>query len=921
MKQFVYQFSKEEVLKQYKTTFEGIDQNEANLRQKFYGKNSLQVKKKNTILIHFLSQFTDPMVIILAISGIIALFLDSIRDATVLFIIVTINIIIGFIQEYKAEKVLTSLKLLVKAKAKVIRSGHLMEINAENIVEGDIAVLEEGDRIPADIRLIEENNLKTNDFSLTGESNPVKKFTHTIDHEVLLGDRNNLIFMGTTVATGNAKGVVIATGMKTEIGRIAHLSQGTQSDSSPLQKQLNNVAKKLTIVAGVIGLMIFVGGTLQELSLKDSLIFALTIAASIVPQALPTQIAVALSLSAGRLAKKKAIIKKLSAVETLGSTHLICTDKTGTLTKNEMTVQEIIFANKNYSVTGIGYEPKGQILDEKRKELTTEEKERLKEVFLTGILASNAEISAPDKEHLSWHAIGDPTEAALITFSEKAGFHQKELNQKDQELREFSFDAGRKMMSSIRDMGDGKIRAYIKGAPLIILDRCSHFLDENSVKPLTEEYKKFLVSEDERYAKKTYRILAYAYHDLNNFDENMTMAEVERDLTFVAMVAMIDPPREEVKEAIEMAKIAFIRVIIITGDYALTAKAIAEKIGLGDEKNITVITNEELSKMSDFALLHSLIKDNIIFSRTTPEDKLRIVDLLKKAGEIVAVTGDGINDSPALKRADIGVAMGKTGTDVAQESSEIILMDDSFGTLVDAIREGRIIYANLKKTIIGTLIACMGELTIVLLSMFFGFYFDMPLGILAIQILAIDMGGEFFPLTALTFDPGEHDIMKEPPRSPSDYILNKKRLIDIAWTSALMGALAYINFFLFATREGFSWRGFNDLHSELYFRALTLSYITIVLIQLASILSLRTKKGVISKYFFSNKRLLASYIISIILILNVSYNPYVSKFLQTGPLKLSDWLFALAATAVFLIIREGYKISCSKTSRTTLRSS
>ncbi|MBI5755277.1 cation-transporting P-type ATPase [Candidatus Peregrinibacteria bacterium] len=902
---FAYQLTAGEVLKRYKTTPDGIDQKEAELRQTIYGKNRLEISQKNTLLISFLAQFTDLMVVLLIIAGIISLFLNNTRDAMVFFAIVIINIIVGFIQEYKAEKMLDSLKNLVKAKAKVTRNGKLIEISAEEIVPGDIITLEAGDRVPADMRIIEENGLGANDFSLTGESNPVKKFVHPIDHEVALGDRNNLFFTGTTVAMGNGKGVVIAIGMRTEIGRIAHLSHETPDDISPLQKQLNHVAKKLMIIAGGVTLLIVASGMAREFSWKTALIFALPIAASIVPQALPAQISVALSLSAGRLARKKAVIKKLSAVETLGSTHIICTDKTGTLTKNEMTVQEILLGEKKYSITGVGYEPIGDILDAEGQKLSSQEE--LGPLFLTAVLASNAEVSPPDKEHLTWYAIGDPTEAALITMTEKAGLHQKKLNETYHELREFSFDAGRKMMSSVRDMGNGHIQAYVKGAPLIILKHCTHYLDGNTVKPMTPEYKKFVTEEDEKYASQAYRMLACSYRDLDNFHEKMPMSEVEQNLIWIGMVAMIDPPRDEVKAAISAAKQALIRVIIITGDYALTAKAIAQKIGLGNEKNIEVVTNEELARMSDVALLKNLIQENIIFSRTTPEDKLRIVNLLKKAGDIVAVTGDGINDAPALKRADIGVAMGKTGTDVAQESSEIVLMDDSFATLVDAIREGRIIYANLKKTIIGNLMACMGELVIVLISITFSFLFDIPLGILAIQILAIDMGGEFLPLTALTFDPGEKDIMKEPPRSPIDYILNKKRLMDIAWSSLLMGGLAYANFLLFAVREGFSWKGFSDLTSPLYAQAVTLTYVTIVLIQLGNIVSLRTKENMFSKYLMSNKRLIGAYLLSGILILNVSYNPYISKFLQTGPLNRMDWLMAFSAMFLFVFIREMYK--------------
>lgn len=901
----IYKLSVDDIFKKFNASTEGLSDEEALQRQKIYGKNKLEVKQKNKLLNDFLNQFKDLLILILIISGLISIFLESYRDAVVLFTIVIINAIIGFIQEYKAEKILDSLKSLVKAKAHLQRSGKLTEISAEEIVPGDIIILEAGDRVPADIRLIEENDLGANDFSLTGESNPVRKFIHEIAETVLLGDRNNMVFMGTTIATGNGKGVAVAIGMQTEIGRIANLSHKTEDELSPLQKELNHVARKMAIIAGCIGGLLFFGGLFREFGLKEAFVFAIAVAASCVPQGMPTQVSVALSLSAGRLAKQKAIIKKLSGVETLGSTHIICTDKTGTLTKNEMTVQHCIIGKNHFSISGVGYEPKGSIFDLSGKEISAAHLKQLKLFFETGILASNAEILPPDPEHPVWHAIGDPTEAALITLAEKVGLSKKVLNQEYQELKEFPFDACRKMMSSIRQINAQTIRAYIKGAPLITLDKCARYFDGQEVKPLTKDQKQYFSQQDEEYAKKAYRVLAYAYRDLSNFNQDLKIQDVERDLTFLGLVAMMDPPRDEVKAAIEAAKQAFIRIIIITGDYALTASAIAQKIGIGAE--ISVITTNDLAKMSDISLLHSLIHKNIIFSRTSPEDKLRIVDLLKRAGEIIAVTGDGVNDAPALKRADIGVAMGKTGTDVAKESSEIVLIDDSFATLVSAIKEGRIIYTNLKKTITSSITSNGGELFTVLLSLLFGYLYDIPMAILAIQILAVDLGGEMLPLTFLTWDPGEKDIMKEAPRNPTDYILNNRRLFDIAWTGFLMGLFAYLNFILLSVREDFSWVGFSDLDSLVYARGLTLSYVTIVFIQWMNILSRRTKTKVLSSYLWSSPRLLLGYLFSIILLLNISYNPYISQFLQTGPLKLSDWLMAILAAIIFLIIRETYK--------------
>lgn len=905
-----YQLTKEEILKRYNSSLEkGLSEKEARQRQFLYGKNKLQIKKRGTILFKFLIQFKELLVVMLVVAGAISIFLHEYRDAIVMFSIVIANSIIGILQEYKTEKILESLNKMVNAKAKVIRDGEFKEIEMESVVPGDIIKIEEGDNIPSDIRLIEENNLATNDFSLTGESNPVKKFTHEIRNNVSLGDRNNIAFMGTTVAIGNAVGVAIATGMETEIGKITNLSQQTKEEISPLQKEMNNVARQMVIVAGVVALGIFIIGLIREQHIREAFVFALAVAASCVPEGLPAQITVALSLGAGRLAKKRAIIKKLSAVETLGSTHIICSDKTGTLTKNEMTVQNFLVGRNEFSVTGVGYEPKGNILNNKGQVWKRAELKTLNVFFETGVLDSEAKIKSPDKEHRDWYSIGDPTEAALITLAEKAGYSASLLEHNFEKLKEFPFDAARKMMSCIRKTPDKQIMVYVKGAPLTILEKCTKYFDGEGIREINSSDKEYLVKKCEDYAVQALRVLAYAYKDLNEFDRDITMEETEDKLIFLGLVAMADPPREEVKKAIEEAKAANIRVIIITGDYAVTAEAVARKIGIGGKEkgDLKIITSKDLCKMSDIMLLHSLINKNIIFSRTSPEDKLRIVDLLKKAGEIIAVTGDGVNDAPALKRADIGVAMGKTGTEVAKESSEIILLDDSFAILVEAIKEGRIIYQNLKKTILSCINSNGGELFAVILSMLGSFLFNIPMAIAAIQILAIDLIGEMPLLAALAWDREEKNLMLNPPRNPTDHIINRKSLFDLGWSGFLMGLLAYLNFLFLSFRENFSWINFQDQGTGIYFRAMTLTYITIIFVQWANILSRRTQGTVISKYIWSNSRLLLGYALSFFFLLNISYNPYISKFLQTGPLALTDWFMAILAAFIFLIIREFYK--------------
>jgi len=908
-----YKLSTEEVLATLKSKQEGLNEDDSIQRIKIYGENKLITSKRVPLIFKFFQQFKDLMVVILIVAGSFSLYLNEVRDAMIMYSIVLINAVIGFVQEYKAEKTMNSLKTLMQAQAKVFRNGQALETSQAKLVPGDIVKLEEGDSVPADLRIIIENNLSTNDFALTGESNPTRKFTHAINGNAALGDRNNLAFMGTTVATGNGIGIIIHTGMETEIGRIANLSQDTDTEESPLQKEINHLAKSVTIVTLIISAILTGIGVLMDFTLREAFLFGLGIAASCVPEGLPAQVSIALSLAAGRLAQQKAVIKRLSAVETLGSTHIICTDKTGTLTKNEMTVQKILMGLEEFEVTGTGYEPKGTILDNQGNQITWQKMEENEIFFRAGALASNATINSPDKEHQNWYAVGDPTEAALVSFARKAEEDISELDKLFPEIKEFTFDSVRKRMSSIRDI-HGKKFVFVKGSPQSLIEKCTHIKEGTNVRLITEADKKIIIDKDDEYASQALRVLACAYKEMTNYSPDITMENTEENLIFLGLAAMIDPPRDEVKGAIDAALKAHIRVIIITGDYALTAQAIAKKIGFDQDGHpITLIKGAELDKMSDIELLQNLIKSNLIFSRTSPENKLRIVSLLKKTGEIVAVTGDGVNDAPALKKADIGVAMGKTGTEVAKDASEIVILDDSFSTLVTAIREGRTIFQNLKKTILASLVANGGELFTVLFSLAGTILFDYPLAILALQILAVDLVGELLPLTCLTWDPPQAQIMNEPPRNPEEHVIKKSTLIDVAWSGLLMGLLAYLNFIFLFFREGENPIGISP-DSAFYMRATTLTYVSIVITQWFNITSRRTgtTESALTKYIFSNKKLLLSYVLSLIFLLNISYNPYISSYLKTAPLTLTDWCFAILGALIFFAIRESYKLFLKK---------
>ena len=902
-----YQKTVKETFDTLKTSEKGLDEQEAQKRLEKYGENKLVRLKKTPEIIKFLLQFRDVLMIILLVAAGMSFIIQNYRDGLVMLIIALINAIIGYFQEHKAEAIMDSLEQLVQSPSKVIRDGQTSEINQSKLVIGDIVVLEEGDKIPADLRIIESYNLKTNDVSLTGESLPQEKNSNTMKEEVSLADRENMAYLGTNVASGSAKGVVIATGMDTEMGKIADLTQEEEKSKSPLQMELQSVANKIAIFAVIIGTLLFGVSLYQGLGLNFAIIYGLGIAVAVVPQALPMQITVALAQGVDRLAHKNAVVKKLSSVETLGSTNVISTDKTGTLTKNEMTVQKVFYNGKEYDVTGIGYEPRGKILNENGEEITQEEIDKLEIMFDAATMASNAEIHPPDDEHSSWYPIGDPTEAALITLSTKVGTRAENEDEENPELHEFSFDSERKRMSSVRQFDDGEYLA-MKGALDSVLSVSKYIYKDGKKVPITEEDKEKYRKLNEKYSKNAMRVLSFAFRKLGPEHKDYVLEEVEKDVIFLGIVAMIDPPKEGVRESIEQAHEAHINTYIMTGDHAITAKAIGKEINLVKEnEDIQVITGKDFDDLSDQELKEIMdSKESLIFSRVSPEHKLRIVKNLKNQQKIVAVTGDGVNDAPALKSAHIGVAMGGMGTDVSKQAAELILLDDSFPTLVYAIKEGRTIYNNLKKTVIASLTSNGGELAVVLLGLLGVSLFNLPVPILAIQILAIDLLAEILPLTAFTFDPGSKDIMKSPPRDKDEHIVNKRTFSEILFFGVLMGGLAYLNFYLFNSRMG----AMNLTESHpLYSRATTITYLTIAFTQLTNIMSRRYEKiSFFNKNIVSNKKMIYSIGLSIIMIIIAIYTPFINQYLGFTGISLIDWLYVIGSAAVFLAAHELLKI-------------
>ncbi len=899
-----YRLSPQEVLAQLNTSGEGLTHAEAADRLAQMGPNSLDIHHNEAWFITFVRQFRDLMIALLLASATISWYLGDVRTAIVLLAIVFFNTTIGFLQEFKAEKLIESLEKLVVSNARVLRGGEETEIASAELVVGDIVRIEAGDSVPADLRVLNEEELSTNDFALTGESNPTRKFKHALQSVVRLSARQNLVFMGTTVATGEGHGVVVATGMHTELGRIASLSQTTTSMLSPLQKEMNNIATRVTQGTVVLCAALLPVAIVGGLGHKDAFLFAIGIASSIIPQGLPAEINTALAQAASKLARARALVKKLSAVETLGATNVILTDKTGTLTKNQMTVTHLLIGKTEYGVTGTGYETNGAVTESTGKHLGGKALLDLHLFFQTGALASNALVNPPDDEHQEWHVIGDPTEGALITLARKAGLDPSLLDEQFPEQKEYAFDSARKRMSSVREV-DGQLYLFVKGAPENILEQSVDLWDHGHTRPLSAKDRAFFAEYNEAHAAKAQRNLAFAYRVLpKSFDPKKEQLEAaEQKLTFLGITSMVDPLREEVPAAMVAARHAHMSVSIVTGDFAITARAIAVQAKLANKaEDLVVISGEDLQTLADKDVLKHIKRGGTIFSRVAPEDKLRIVEIAERAGLVVAVTGDGINDAPALKRANIGVAMGVTGTDVAKQSAEIVLLDDSFHTLVGAVQQGRTIFKNIQKGTLSAFTSNGAELVVNLVSLAAMTAFHIPLAISIMQILAIDLIAELFPIAALGQDKSEGDLMHEKPRDLHHHILNRQSIIDLLWCGVLIGGLAFANYLMYFWRRGLSAENI-ELHSLIHAQATSLTYLTIVLSQLANILQRRSEHGLFTRYQFHNRLLWAAYAFSLFCVIVILYSPLNSYF-ASGPLGFIDWLYALAAAAIFIAIRE-----------------
>ncbi|TCU66226.1 Ca2+-transporting ATPase [Tissierella praeacuta] len=890
-----YSKSKEEILSELNTNLNsGLTKNEVDLRLEKYGSNDLREEDKKSFFSKIVAQFSDFLILILIGAAIISFAVGESKDAIVIIAIVMVNAFLGIYQEGRAEKALDALKKMSSPNAKVIRDGTTEVAPASSLVPGDIVVLDAGDIIPADLRLVESSNLKIEEASLTGESVPVEKDSNVFfEEEVSLGDRKNMAYMSTAVTYGRGKGVVVGTGHDTEIGNIATMIQSFEDEVTPLQKQLNQLGKVLGITTIIICIAVFGIGLLQNREVLEMFMVAISLAVAAIPEGLPAIVTIVLAIGMNRMVKRNAIVKKLLAVETLGSTTVICSDKTGTLTQNEMTVVKVFTDGKIIDVTGGGYEPVGEFKIEGNT-INVEDIGDFQTLLSISALANDANL---EKTSDGYKVIGDPTEGALITLAGKGNINKQSINKEFPRIEEIPFDSDRKMMTTFhKDYIPNKVVSFTKGAPDIIINRCTRISMDGKILDFDDTLKKEVLKVNSIFSKKALRVLAFAYKEYNNLPNNISTDSNEVDMTFIGLVGMIDPARPEAKDAIAKCKEAGIKTIMITGDYKETAFAIAKELGMAESIDQAMM-GEELNKISDEEL-REVVKNIKVYARVSPEHKVRIVSALKANGEITAMTGDGVNDALALKRADIGVSMGITGTDVAKNTAELILTDDNFASIVSAVEEGRIIYSNIKKFVFFLLSCNIGEIFLVFTSILL----NLPVPLLAIQLLWLNLVTDSFPALALGVEKGDPDIMDTPPRNPNEPILTKNMLLGILLQSLAVGVAA-----LLAYRWGLT------TYADSIDKARTIAFTSLITAELLRAYSSRSQKYTLFKIgFFTNSTLVYGTLFSFILLLGVLYIPFMQPIFHTFALGIKDWAAILEYAFIPLIIGEISKLFIKK---------
>ena len=921
----VYRQSAEDVLALFRSNAEnGLSEAEAKSRLEKYGNNELISEPPTPEWKKFLAQFKDVLVILLLIATMISALLWLYEresplpyEAIAIFCVVLLNAVMGYIQESRAESAVASLRQMSAAHAKVFRSGALQTIPSNEVVPGDIILIEEGDTIPADARLIQSTALQTSESALTGESLPSSKDTLPIQDEAGLGDRHNMMFSGTAATYGRGKAVVTATGMHTQIGLIAGMLKETRLETTPLQKELARVGKLLGFIVIAIAIVMIATIIVVEdvrgfAALFSVLIFGVALAVAAVPEGLPAVVTAVLSIGVQRMARRNAIVRHLAAVETLGSANVIASDKTGTLTKNEMTVRSVVTASGRFNFEGSGYSPEGKVsfvnVDGKKRAIEGPTQIELNRTLAVADRANNAVLK---EEKSRWMVQGDPTEGALIVAAKKAGVKTEALEARFERVGEVPFSSERKLMTTIHTDAEQEERlmVFTKGAPDVLLARCSQELVGQESRELTAERRKEILKANDELASEALRTLGIAYRILpaNAFETNKVDERVEQDLVFAGLIGMMDPPRDEAKEAVARAKAAGIRPIMITGDHPITAEVIARELGI--ISNGRAITGAEIEKMQDESARIQSIKEVSVYARVNPEHKLRIVRALKKDGNIVAMTGDGVNDAPALKTADIGVAMGITGTDVSKEAADIVLADDNFASIVAAVEEGRAIFSNIRKFLRYLISSNIGEV----MTMFFGVLLadviqlkaeaggGLVLPLLATHILWINLVTDGAPALALGIDPADPFIMDRPPRPKNEGVITRQMWFGILFVGVIIsiGTL----FILDASLPGGLIEGSGNMSY-----AQTMAFTTLVFFSLFNVFNARSDEQSAFIGIFSNHWLWGAILLSVLLQIAVIYVPFLQQAFSTVPLTIGDWLRCAAVASSVLWLRELSKV-------------
>lgn len=869
-----------EVLRILDSTNAGLSSSEVSRRLEKYGPNELKEEKGVSPLKILAEQFTQFLIIILIVATTISLLLGEVADAVVIFAIVIASAVLGFIQEYRASRAVEALKKLVTTTVTVIRDGGEMRVRSSEVVPGDIVALWAGDKVTADARVLMSNSLMLNEAALTGESEPVEKDSPPLPIETGLYARRNMVFAGTVVTYGRGNAVVTSTGMATEFGKIASMMQTVEVEQTPLEKRMTHLGHTLGVISFIVVGVVFALGLLRGHEMLAMFLWAVSLAVAAVPEALPAVVTGALAVGMQMMARRNAIVKRLPAVETLGSTSVICSDKTGTLTKGEMTVRELYLEGRIIKVTGVGYTPEGEFVD------GSPDKER--PLLMAALLCNDARLVRSEG---LWRIEGDPTEGALIVLASKSGLVHEEIAAQHPRVGEIVFSSERKRMTTVHRAGDGRLTAYMKGAPEVVLERCSGLLVGGRVLKMTEKERSSILEANESMAKQALRVLSLAYREIPVGTEKFS-EDLEHDMIFIGLVGMIDPPREEAKTAVKLCAEAGIKTVMITGDNKYTAMAVARELGILD--NDRVLTGGELEKMSGEEF-DKIVEEVSVYARTSPADKMRIVKALKKKGHIVAVTGDGVNDAPALKASDIGVAMGITGTEATKEAADMILLDDNFATLVSAVERGRIIYTNIKKFLAYLLSSNVGELLLLLSAGLLG----LPFPLITIQILWINLVTDGLPAIALGVDPPEPDTMKHPPRRPDESVFTPYVKNIILTVSILMTVTLIPLFYLYDPT-------FED--SGLL-KARTVVFTSIVMFEMFNAFNCRSERhSILYVGPFKNPYLLVAVASSILLQLAVIYLPTLQPYFGTVPLDLTDWLAIIAVSATGLIGVEAVKL-------------